>query len=149
MTDWIRNGRRPHLHRKLNADALAQMTEELRVWWLSLQPKERLPPNYDEDSEDCSTLLRVPLDMEDWSDLYRGAVNGVYGIVVCLAWWLEADRQLGREFDYFIEDVLWVVHRFISLPVLPLDSQKPPSRSQKPPSRSQKPPSRSQRTRSQ
>lgn len=120
----------PHLH---------QMTEELRVWWLSLQPSECLPHN--EDYENCSTLLWVPLDMDDWSG---GAVNGVYGIVVCLAWWLEADCHLGRKFNYFIEDVLWVVHRCISLPVLPPDSQKLPSHSQQPPSRSQRTYSRCQ-----
>lgn len=73
-----------------------------RLWWRSLQPDWRAngtwPPSRD-----------VP-DDEDWEDLCKGGINGLFLIVMCLSWWgpVAVSNKDRADFDAAKEDVLWV-----------------------------------------
>lgn len=128
LTEWIRNKRRPHTHRRLSKDQLEVMYKELIEWWFALQPRDRIPQDFDESLLNCSELLSAG-DFDDpkcWSELYRGATNGLYGVLVCIGWWLEADNSPGAKFDSLVTDFCSVVEVLLSLPV-PEVSRRPPS----------------------
>ncbi|KDQ26070.1 hypothetical protein PLEOSDRAFT_1085350 [Pleurotus ostreatus PC15] len=128
LSMYIRGGRDPEKHTKLTVDELDQLHNELFSWWFVLQPKSRIPPNFDESLQDCSLLLRISTTShQDWPDLYRGSTNGVYGVFICLGWWLEADCTPGTKYDNLIDDICWVLKTMVTVPAPGL-GEKPPSR---------------------
>ncbi|KAF9487188.1 hypothetical protein BDN71DRAFT_1514221 [Pleurotus eryngii] len=128
LSMYICGGQDPEKHTKLTVDELDQLRNELFSWWFSLQPKSCIPPNFDESLQDCSLLLRISTTShQDWPDLYRGSTNGVYGVFICLGWWLEADCTLGAKYDKLVDDVCWVLKTMVTVPAPGL-SKKPPSR---------------------
>lgn len=105
------------------------MVEELKTWWVFLQPGSRIPAGFDNSSPDISLFLCPELDVGGWYELYRGAVNGIYGVLVCLGWWMEAGLIQGSDFDDLIADVEWVLTTFLALPApAPAPASKPNSR---------------------
>ncbi|KAF7440213.1 hypothetical protein PC9H_000557 [Pleurotus ostreatus] len=128
LSMYICGGRDPEKHTKLTVDELDQLRNELFSWWFVLQPKSRIPPNFDESLQDCSLLLRISTTShQDWPDLYRGSTNGVYGVFICLGWWLEADCTPGTKYDNLIDDICWVLKTMVTVPAPGL-GEKPPSR---------------------
>lgn len=106
------------------------MRRELFVWWVSLQPPARIPKDFDFISETSySRLLRTDIDAGDWGELYRGSTNGLYRVIVCMGWWLEAaGKSLDPSFHELVEDVVWVIEILLTLPPLEPEAKKPNSR---------------------
>lgn len=129
LSAFICGGRDPEKHVKLTVEELDQMCDELFSWWFSLQPMGRIPPDFDESLQDCSLLLQISTTgHEDWPNLYRGATNGIYGVFICLGWWLEAGHKLGAKYDKLVDDVCWVLNSMVTVPAPPLNAEKPSSR---------------------
>lgn len=149
--------------------------DEVYLWWISLQPPSRRK-NQDTPSSEARSLRclasEVPSD-EIWEDLRKGTINGMFGMMCCLAWWLQLDSGLDDDdLMNIMQDVTWVLDVMAGVPekaILaarkrkaeeeessprkkarsqPSRSQPPPSRSQPPPSRSKDPPARTQPSRS-
>lgn len=104
------------------------MIEELKTWWVFLQPGSRLPADFNNSAPDISLFCRPSLPTAGWSELFRGLVNGIYGVLVCLGWWLEAMPEPGTDFDTLIADVKWVLTTLLALPPPPPEPKKPTSR---------------------
>ncbi|KAF4586454.1 hypothetical protein AB1N83_009227 [Pleurotus pulmonarius] len=129
LDNWIHNGRRPKAHRKLTAGQLETMCDELFKWWFSIQPAERIPSDFDASSHDCASLILIDTNShEDWPKLYRGGVNGIYGVLVCLGWWLESAGPSSAEFSMLVEDICWVLSNLVAVPAPPPEAKKPSSR---------------------
>ncbi|KDQ34006.1 hypothetical protein PLEOSDRAFT_1081005 [Pleurotus ostreatus PC15] len=129
LDNWIHNGRRPKAHRKLTKEQLKTMCDELFKWWFSIQPPERIPPDFNMSSRDCASLIIIDTNThEDWPKLYRGGVNGIYGVLVCLGWWLEAAGPSSAEFTMLVEDVSWVLSNLVAVPAPAPEAKKPSSR---------------------
>ncbi|KAG9218569.1 hypothetical protein PLEOSDRAFT_157509 [Pleurotus ostreatus PC15] len=125
LDNWIHNGRRPKAHRKLTKEQLKTMRDELFKWWFSIQPPERIPPDFNMSSRDCASLIIIDTNThEDWPKLYRGGVNGIYGVLVCLGWWLEAAGPSSAEFTMLVEDVSWVLSNLVAVPVPAPEAKK-------------------------
>ncbi|KAF9494588.1 hypothetical protein BDN71DRAFT_1563627 [Pleurotus eryngii] len=105
LNKWIHNGCHPHKHCKLNTEALKGMVEELRIWWVFLQPSLSIPADFNNSSSNISLFLCPELNVGDWYKLYQGAVNGIYGVLVCLRWWMEAGLIQGSDFDDIIANI--------------------------------------------
>ncbi|KAF4605767.1 hypothetical protein EYR40_004557 [Pleurotus pulmonarius] len=129
LSDWIRNHRQLRKHHKLTPDELELMCNELFAWWAHLQPAARLPKDCDTDWVDCSAFLRDELEDGAWVELYRGSTNGIYGVMICVGWWLEAaGKELDPSFDILVEDISWVLNVFLTLPAPQPEPKKPSSR---------------------
>ncbi|KAF9491802.1 hypothetical protein BDN71DRAFT_1433697 [Pleurotus eryngii] len=120
LNKWIHNGCHPYKHCKLNTEALKGMVEELRTWWVFLQPSLSIPADFNNSSSNISLFLCPELNVGDWYKLYQRAVNGIYGVLVCLRWWMEAGLIQGSDFDNIIADIKWVLMTFLALSALAL-----------------------------
>ncbi|KAF9496842.1 hypothetical protein BDN71DRAFT_1505513 [Pleurotus eryngii] len=130
LSDWIHNGCQPDRHHRLSKDVLEVMCNELFTWWFSIQPQDRIPADFDESSQDCSELICIPFDdPEIWSEVYHGGAGSIYGVLVCIGWWLEANDSPGTKFDSLVEDFCWVMENLLQFPVPPAKpkAKKPPS----------------------
>ena len=97
---WLRGGR------KFNAppiiSKLSTYTEAWWVWWNSLQPDWR---------QGSASATLVPVSGEKWSRTYIGGSNGVFVVILTLAWWI---AKLGGEVKdkglvAAVDDVKWVI----------------------------------------
>ena len=76
-------------------------------WWLAIQPSWRgsaWPLNMDTPSD----------GNEDWATLRRGGPNGIFLVVIALAWWLAEAIEAGEALDNVkraVNDVEWVLTR--------------------------------------
>jgi hypothetical protein len=77
---WKKRHRVCMLRRDLDVKG-RRLPEELRAWWVTLQPPERIMPN-------GSLSITVPGGL-DWSNLRVGGGNGLVVLVVGLAMWRE------------------------------------------------------------
>ncbi|TFK80100.1 hypothetical protein K466DRAFT_504480, partial [Polyporus arcularius HHB13444] len=99
---WIRRGRKYEKPPKVNS--IPTFVNAFRKWWMRLQPSTRRAP------ESAWPMPRVaPPSLDAWSDVRRGGSNGLFMVVMCLAWWTTA---LGGDADTAdikeaVGDVVW------------------------------------------
>ena len=81
-----------------------------KKWWGSLQPATRLQPGK-------STLTRTVNADEGWDELKKGSINGIFNIVISLAWWHQALKTPAQHkaFLEMVDDVSWVLDQMILL----------------------------------
>ncbi|KAF9491417.1 hypothetical protein BDN71DRAFT_1354198, partial [Pleurotus eryngii] len=72
---WIKTGRAVEPTIK----SAATFSEQWWQWYLELQPTGR--------AQEDGSLQRVVLDKAEWSELYKGMINGMYSLLASLAWW--------------------------------------------------------------
>lgn len=98
--DWWQYKGRHSITKVPNID-FATFPQELRSWWIGLQPSARRG----------ASLLRTPNARNaDWSSLQHGGLDGMFAVVICLSWYMvsyppPADQ---RPFDELVDDVTWV-----------------------------------------
>ena len=65
-------------------------------------------------------LKKTAVDAEDWAELRKGSVNGFFGVVLALSWWVNAaNTDVQREVvGKAVDDVLWVLDEMIKSPVV-------------------------------
>lgn len=100
---WMKNHR---LYEKLpKIKSPKQFSVSWKRWWISLQPSSRT-------SDEAWPLPRSePVDPSDWDVVARGGCNGLFLVVLTLAWWLWAtlnENEDSTEVFAAIEDVSWV-----------------------------------------
>lgn len=83
---------------------LSDYVTEVRMWWISLQPQERVV-------SDGEPLLRQVSEDTDWSILTKSGPNGFFIIMLVLAWWVKSANTPGLlvEFNNFMGDVNWAL----------------------------------------
>ncbi|KAJ8468440.1 hypothetical protein ONZ45_g17242 [Pleurotus djamor] len=141
LSKWIQSGRKTNKRKPIDAGALRSLRCELYTWWFSMQPSSRnvgkLPPY----PLTCLNLERPgEVPQAEWQTLMQGSQNTMYGVLACLAWWMEAvqgkkDVLERVDFDSLIKDVLWVITELLFTPLPPLPTPTP-ARSKQPRSRS-------------
>lgn len=97
---WIKTGRAVEPTIK----SAAAFGEQWWQWYLELQPAGR--------AQEDGSLQRVVLDKAEWSELYKGTINGMYSLLASLAWWLKAAnpaRTPKVEVSKVLDDVSWVL----------------------------------------
>lgn len=94
-------------HRKFKILPVINLSEyipEVRRWWCSLQPPERVDSG-------GGPLQRQFSGDPDWSLIAKSGPNGFFMFMMALAWWGKSatTAALLGEFDSFIEDVNWAL----------------------------------------
>ncbi|KAJ8508488.1 hypothetical protein ONZ45_g9258 [Pleurotus djamor] len=119
LTNWISNKQKPEKHTAINPSLFNTHCSDLFDWWYYLQPDSRRSNKFDATLRNAQQLLRNDnIPEEEWGELFKGSVNGMYGVLVCLAWWMDASpKSLQRtDFDSLINDVNWVMAELLLLP---------------------------------
>lgn len=106
---------------------------EMRKWWTSLMPKWRLPPGGSEPWP----LQRNRPDVESWSKVRKVGPNGLFVVLLGLAWWRSATtagQPSRREYSSVLEDVAWVMGDIIKdmVPFASRDRSSAPAPSAEP-----------------
>ena len=71
-------------------------------WWTAAQPQWRVAQGWPFAKGDTVS--------KDWGHLLEGGKDGMFLVVVSLAWWISAqDSSEESELDNAIEDVAWVL----------------------------------------
>ncbi|KAF9493975.1 hypothetical protein BDN71DRAFT_1432062 [Pleurotus eryngii] len=101
-----------HRNKEPTINNVEVFTDELYVWWISLQPPSRRDDR-DTSVSDSRSLVSLASEVattETWEDLRKGSINGVFGVLCCLGWWLRMDGPLASD-DLLdlIQDVSWVL----------------------------------------
>ncbi|KAJ8457733.1 hypothetical protein ONZ45_g18196 [Pleurotus djamor] len=151
LSHWIHNGRRPQSHTQLNEVDATILRQQTIRWWYSMQPDERSPANKLPIYSSIAALRKEPLaNAEEWSHLAISSRNGIYGVLVSMAWWIEAgmgENGASDAFNDLIDDILWVFGQLRALPppVVKKPSARTPQSSRTPSaSQSSRTPSASQ-----
>ena len=105
---WQKNGRKYAILPKI--EDLSQYRPSWQSWWWSLQPKWR-------QLSDGTVSRDMPDTLEQWEGLCQGGSNGLFMVVLALAWWA---TELSEVFDddellAAIDDVTWVMQCMASL----------------------------------
>ncbi len=100
ISPWVKGARavEPSIR---NPAAFAQ---QWWLWYTELQPAARRLPD--------GTLQRIPLEGQDWTELRKGTINGIYSLLASLGWWLKAATANGdckAEISRALADVDWVL----------------------------------------
>lgn len=81
-----------------------------KSWWRELQPAWR-------DIVDWPPARDCALEGMDWECLRQGGPNGLYLVIVSLAWWfcavLDKEPQQKKEVTEAMKDVGWVLNNLI------------------------------------
>lgn len=80
----------------------AEFAVSWRLWWQNLQP--------DWQANGTWPLSHETPDDEDWGDLCKGGINGLFLIMMCLSWWgpIAVSKKDHADFYAAKEDVFWV-----------------------------------------
>ncbi|KAF9488138.1 hypothetical protein BDN71DRAFT_1513352, partial [Pleurotus eryngii] len=75
--------------------------------------KEPMINNVEVFADEFRSLVSLASEVattETWEDLRKGSINGVFGVLCCLGWWLRMDGPLASD-DLLdlIQDVSWVL----------------------------------------
>jgi len=99
---WLKNGRKYSILPKIKD--IGQYKLSWQSWWQVLQPEWR-------KLQGSATLVDASLEGEQWEALRRGGPNGVFMVVLALAWWAAAlgDMSDDEELRDAIDDVAWVM----------------------------------------
>jgi len=80
------------------------------AWWFAMQPDWRQKAS--KTSWPLSRALS-PDDRHDWNHLFRAGPNGLFLLMMSLAWWAESIAKSAvpqyHEFGIAVDDVLWVL----------------------------------------
>lgn len=108
LTQWIRNGRK--LENEPYIVNLEEYADEWWTWWTNLQP-----PSREKDAK-AQLCQQVGAD-ETWDELRKGSVNGFYGIVCTLAWWMKSLKtdEDKESFSGALDDVMWVLTEMLKV----------------------------------
>ncbi len=103
---------------------------EMRKWWSTLMPKWRHPScttTTDAAKNDSEwPLKRNTPDTESWSKVRKVGPNGLFLVLLGLAWWKGATAGGGgarREYSSVAEDVAWVIGNVVK-DVIPFASRE-------------------------
>ena len=113
---FMKNGRKYEKAPNLSKEKVQGLGLTWMIWWSDLQPAER--------STEAWPFNRTPLDGCEWNVLRQGGPNGIYLVIVSLAWWLRgaAESEARNKVFEAIADVSWAVSQMNSLPSLPNSS---------------------------
>jgi hypothetical protein len=102
---WINGGRKTFP----TIDDLPAFVASWKKWWALLQPTSRV-------QKGNQKLLRLVDAEEEWEELKKGSINGVFNVVVSLGlWWMAL--KTGAQKNVFmgaVEDVDWVLDQMIA-----------------------------------
>ena len=105
---WFQIGRRRFGEKNIpTIDSVEEFEASWIKWWTAGQPEWR-------DTEDW------PFEMgdatgKDWCNLPDGGKDGIFVVIVSLAWWVCARGSSGgRKLDEALTDVTWVLDGLIS-----------------------------------
>ncbi|KAF9489146.1 hypothetical protein BDN71DRAFT_1512398 [Pleurotus eryngii] len=107
MSVWVKSVRviDPVIKNTLN------FCQQWSYWYYKLQLAARKNgPN--------GLLQRVLPDNNDWTELCKGTINGVYGLMASLGWWLEAAKVDGGCKDTLtkaLEDFEWALENMVQV----------------------------------
>jgi hypothetical protein len=105
VTKWINNGRKydsqPNISRELKSFMISWWK-----WWTVLQPPSR---------RNGAELSREVVNGELWAEIRKGSQNGLFTVILCLAWWQRAASTSAqiKEFKVAVEDVIWVMDQIL------------------------------------
>lgn len=74
------------------------------MWYAELQPESRKAVD--------GHLQRMLPPNNEWTELRKGTINGVYGLLASLGWWkmaVETSGEISTELDMALSDVAWVL----------------------------------------
>jgi len=105
---WFKHGRRQFIERSIpEIKSLENYERVWFKWWTAMQPEWR-----DVDSWPFS---QDEGDINDWGNLIHGGKDGLYVVVVSLAWWVHARDPVKESLlDDAIADVSWVLDQLVS-----------------------------------
>ena len=89
-------------------------SSQFLMWWRSLQPTWRLLGEFNQP------LIRSETIPEDgWNDLCKGGKNGIFLVILCMAWWadflvpaVDAFGASGTLTD-MLDDLYWVMQKVV------------------------------------
>jgi hypothetical protein len=104
---WLKRGR-GFIGKKLpSIDSVEEFEIQWVQWWLEAQPNWRDTQNW--------PLGKGEITGKDWGDLLDGGKDGIYLVIVSLAWWIHArDSSSESKLNKAIEDVSWVLNGLLS-----------------------------------
>ncbi len=108
---------------------VADFGDEMRRWWSTLMPKWRYPLGSTDAAKDKWPLQRNLPDSESWSKVRKVGPNGLFLVLLGLAWWKSATaagQGARREYSSVVEDVAWVVSNIVKN-VVPFALREPPA----------------------
>lgn len=104
---WFRVGRRHFTTKGLpTIDSIEDFEAKWIEWWAAAQPRWRNTKSWPFQMGDASG--------KDWGRLPEGGKDGIYLIVMSLAWWIYAwDPSERSELDNAIRDISWVLQNLL------------------------------------
>lgn len=105
---WQKNGQKYAILPKI--EDLSQYRLSWQSWWWSLQPKWQ-------QLSDGTVSRDVPDMVEQWEGLCQGGSNGLFMVVLALAWWATELSEGSDDNELFaaIDDITWVMQCMASL----------------------------------
>ena len=104
---WLKRGRGFTGKKLPNIDSVKEFEKQWVQWWSEAQPQWRDTQNWPFEKGDIAD--------KDWGDFADGGKDGIYLVVVSLAWWIHArDSSEESKLDEAIEDVSWVLNGLLS-----------------------------------
>ena len=106
VSSWFKNGR-PFVGKNVpNIDSIKTFEAKWITWWSAAQPLWRDTKNW--------PFAKGKGAAKDWGHLPDGGKDGLFLIVVSLAWWVYARGPEESKLDDAIADVTWVIETLIS-----------------------------------
>ena len=105
VTKWVNNGRKYDSQPDVSRELKSFVTSWWK-WWTLLQPPSR---------QNGAKLSREVANGESWHEICKGSQNGLFTVVLCLAWWRRAASTSAqiKEFQVALEDVIWVIDHLV------------------------------------
>lgn len=103
LTQWINDHRSYAKFPVLSSKEVKAYGKTVRQWWLNLQPKWRHASGY-------PVLQDDPRNDDTWEPVCRAGPNGVFLVVMAIAWWLDNSKgKIGEDVAELMDDVTWVL----------------------------------------
>ena len=108
IAQWQKNGRKYAILPKI--EDLSQYRPSWQSWWWSLQPEWR-------QLSEGTVSRDMPDSLEQWEGLCQGGSNGLFMVVLALAWWATELSEVSDDDELCaaIDDVTWVMQSMASL----------------------------------
>ena len=116
---WFKWGRRLTGKGTPVINSIEEYREKWIEWWSAAQPQWRDTEDWPFDKEDVTG--------KDWGHLVDGGKDGMYLVIVSLAWWICAqDSEDESALDEAIKDITWVINNLISWLEASINFSAPP-----------------------
>lgn len=104
---WFQHGRRGYEGNNIpTISSIGAFETSWIKWWKAVQPQWRDTQNWPFEKDDATG--------KDWGNIPNGGKDGIFVIVISLAWWVSAPGSSGgSKLNEALDNVTWVINCLI------------------------------------